>query len=303
MTRACLHAAITLVLSILVAVPSLAAGVASSKPHGVSFATSPRGHVLVPVSVGGERLVFSLDTGAGRTSITSAAAEKLGLPEIPGETVKMMGVHGLTEHPVVRMRSLALGEDELLDQEAVVFDLDHITRGKWHVDGLLGMDFLQHFDLRFDFPAETVALFPRATDPDDCAGCPSGVEGTVFGTIEPGFVVLPLTVDGRPVRAVLDTGSGHSGLNTKAAESLGVELPAAPPIGAAGVGGHGFGLQTGPLRLGEQVLNERPTLRVMDHPVMEALGLADGPAMLMGTDQLAGRTLTISYGLGRVFVE
>ena len=36
---------------------------------------------------------------------------------------------------------------------------------------------------------------------------------------------------------------------------------------------------------------------------MEALGLADGPSMLMGTDQFADRTLTISYGLGRVFVE
>ena len=273
-------------------------------PQGLPFQMSPRGHVLAPVSIdGGESLVFSLDTAAGRTSITPAAAEKLALPEIPGETVNMLGIHGLTKNLLVGIQSLALGDSEVHDQKVVVFDLEHITRGRWQLDGVLGMDFLQHFGLRLDFAAETVVLLPRATGPAACPVCPLGLEGSPFGTIEPGFVVLSLTVDGRPVQAVLDTGSGHSGLNSKAAEALGVDLPPMPAAAPGGGLAHGFGLQTGPLRLGEQVLNERPTLRVMDHPVMEALGLADGPAMLMGTDQLAGRTLTISYGLGRVFVE
>ena len=282
-------------------------GLAADTPDpggAVPFQMSPRGHVLVPVSINGaEPMVFSLDTAAGRTSITSTAAEKLALAEIPGETANMLGIHGLTKNPVVGIESLAVGDGEVRDQQAVVFDLDHITRGEWHVDGLLGMDFLQQFDLRLDFAARTMALLPRATGPAGCPACPAGLEGSPFETIEPGFVVLPLTVDGRQVRAVLDTGSGHSGLNGKAAEALGVELPPMPAAAPGGGQVHGFGLQTGPLRLDEQVLNERPTLRVMDHPVMEALGLAEGPAMLMGTDQLAGRTLTISYGLGRVFVE
>ncbi len=49
----------------------------------------------------------------------------------------MLGIHGLTKNPVVGIESLAVGDGEVRDQQAVVFDLDHITRGEWHVDGLL----------------------------------------------------------------------------------------------------------------------------------------------------------------------
>jgi len=274
---------------------------AAALAQPLAFTSSPRGHILVPVSVDGRApLTFILDTGAGKTTVTPALARDLGLSAVPGESAGMRGVHGLTENPVVRIPSLGIGEVRLLDQKAVVMDLDHITRGQWRADGVIGMDLLREFDIRVDFQAGSVALFPGASSRTDCPACPAGLEGTAFESIQAGFVLLPATVDGHPVKAVLDTGSGHSGLNTKAAESLGVSLPEMPK-GPAGQ--HGFGLQTGPVLIGDQVLTQRATLRVMDHPVMEALGLADGPSMLMGTDQFTDRTLTISYGLGRVFVE
>ena len=97
----------------------------------------------------------------------------------------------------------------------------------------------------------------------------------------------------------MDTGSGHSGLNFNAARALGVTLPPSP---AGAPAGHRFGLETGPVRVGETVLTERTALFVMDHPVMAALGLADRPSMLLGTDQLQGKTLTICYGLETVFL-
>jgi len=253
------------------------------------------------VSVDGRApLTFILDTGAGKTTVTPALARDLGLSAVPGESAGMRGVHGLTENPIVRIPSLGIGDVRLLDQEAVVLDLDHITQGRWQADGIIGMDLLRAFDLRVDFETKSIGLLPAATGPKDCPACPPGLAGTPFESIQTGFILLPVTVDGKPVSAVLDTGSGHSGLNTKAALSLGVELP---PLPAGSPRGHGFGLQTGPVRLGDQVLTERATLRVMDHPVMEALGLSDGPSMLMGTDKFGDRTLTISYGLGKVFVE
>jgi len=58
----------------------------------------------------------------------------------------------------------------------------------------------------------------------------------------------------------------------------------------------------GPHLVDERLL-ERAALHVMDHPVMEALGLADRPTMLMGTDQLKERTVTICYGLKTLFVQ
>jgi predicted aspartyl protease len=173
----------------------------------VGFEMSPRGHILVPVSINGSPpLVVALDTAAGRTTVTSAVARQLTLPESPGETAKVAGVHGLTENPVVQLRSVSIGDAEARDFKAVVMDLDHITRGVWRADGILGMDYLQNFDLRLDFGVRTVSLFPRAASPKSCPACPKGRQGIAFESIHTGFIVLPVTVDGRPVRAVLDTG-------------------------------------------------------------------------------------------------
>ena len=195
----------------------------------ISFSPSPRGHILVPVAVDGqESLTFILDTGAGRTTVTPALARELGLSPLPGESVGMRGVHGMTENAVVRIASLSIGDVRLVGQEAIVMELDHITRGQWQADGIIGMDLLRRFDLRLDFQARSVALLPRASSLQSCPACPAGSEGTPFELIQTGFVLLPVAVDGHPLRAILDTGAGHSGLNTKAAKSLGVTLPDLP---------------------------------------------------------------------------
>lgn len=268
---------------------------------GVSFESSPRGHILVPVSINGsESLIFVLDTGAGKTFITPTTAEKLQLAKLPGEGVSTQGVHGTTTNPVVEIQSLAVGGVRVTDVQAIVLDLDHITRGNWRADGVLGIDFLKQFDVRLDFEKSVVSFYSAALERSDCAACPAGADGVAFETIAPGFIVLPATVDAKPVHAVLDSGSGHSGINLKAAESLGVSLP---PMPAGAPAGHGFGIETGPVRVSETILAERAPLFVLDHPIMESLGLAERPSMLMGTDQLKDRSVTICYNLKMLFLQ
>jgi hypothetical protein len=162
------------------------------------------------------------------------------------------------------------------------------------------MDFLTQFDIKLDFERSVASFYSAASDRSDCIACPAGIEGIVFETISPGFIVLPATVNTQPVKALLDSGSGHSGLNGKAVAALGVTLP---PLPAGAPTGHNFGIQTGPVRVGETILTEQTQLFVMDHPVMESLGLADRPSMLLGTDQLKGRSVTICYGLKILFLQ
>lgn len=269
--------------------------------ESVGFTSSPRGHVLIPVSLdGSEPLVFVLDTGAARTFVTPGLAERLELEKVPGELVSTLGTHDKSENAVVKIRSVAIGQANVADIEAIVLDLDHVTRGAWHVDGVLGMDFLRQFDVRLEFEAGLVSLYEAASDHSSCVACPAGIDGIAFRVVDPGFIVMPATVNAQPVDALLDTGSGHSGLNGSAATALGVNLP---PVPTGSPPGHGFGLQTGPVRVGDAILSEQTVLHVMDHPIMEALGLAQRPSMLMGTDQLAKRTVTISYGLDMIFLQ
>jgi predicted aspartyl protease len=269
--------------------------------ESVDFVSSPRGHVLVPVSINGsEPLIFVLDTAAGKTFITPSAVEKLGLLEVPDGGASTMGVHGKTVNPEVKIQSLAVGKVRVADIQAIVLDLDHITRGNWQADGVLGMDFLRQFDIRLDFGSSVVSFYSAASDLSNCVACPAGIDGIVFETIDPGFIVLPATVDAKPVNALLDSGSGHSGINGIAAAVLGVTLPQMPTGAPAG---HNFGIQTGPVRVGKTILTEQTPLFVMDHPLLESLGLTDRASMLMGTDQFKSRSLTICYGLDTLFLE
>lgn len=289
-------------ISILaVCIVAIAAHATPAPTRSVSFTSSPRGHVLVPVSINGsEPLVFVLDTGAGKTFVTPSTVDKLDLAMAPGEGASTLGAHGKTVNQVVELQSVAVGEVRVVDVQAIVLDLDHITHGNWHADGVLGIDFLRQFDVQLDFGSSEVNFYSASSDRSNCVACPAGNDGIVFETIDPGFIVLPATVDEVPVNALLDSGSGHSGLNLKAATALGVSLPPTP---AGSPAGHSFGIQTGPVRVGETILVEQAPLFVMDHPIMKSLGLADRPSMLMGTDQLNGRSLTICYGLETIFLQ
>lgn len=292
---------ISFAIALVACVVALPAHTSSVFTESVAFTSSPRGHVLVPVSIdGSEPLVFVLDTAAAKTTVTPSLAERLGLEKVPGKRASTLGTHGKTESPVVKIQSVAVSEVQVDNIQAIVLDLRHITQGSWHVDGVLGMDFLRQFDVRLNFGANLVSFYSAASDRSSCVACPAGIDGIEFETIDPGFIVLPATVDAKLVEAVLDTGSGHSGLNVSAATALGVNLPPTPPGTPTG---HGFGLQTGPVRVGDTTLSERTALHVMDHPVMEALGLANRPTMLMGTDQLKDRTVTICYGLATLFLQ
>ena len=101
---------------------------------------------------------------------------------------------------------------------------------------------------------------------------------------------------------MLDTGSGHSGINRLAAGSLGLDIP--KPESSVGPYGHGFGIQGGPIKAGEVVLQETAQLAVVDRAdIFEAFGLANQPRMLMGTNLLKNRVLSISYGRSTLFVQ
>jgi len=286
---------------LIACVAAVSAQATTTFTETVDFTSSPRGHVLVPVSINGsDPLIFVLDTGAGKTLVTPGTVEKLNLEKVPGEVSSIFGTHGKTASPVVELQSIAVGKVNVVDVQAIVLDLDHITRGNWRADGVLGMDFLRQFDLRLDFGSNMVSFFSAASERSNCIACPAGIDGIVFETIDSGFIVLPATVNAKPVSALLDSGSGHSGLNVKAATALGVSLPSMP---AGAPTGHSFGIQTGPVSVGATILAEQAPFFVMDHPLMESLGLSDRPSMLMGTDQLQDQSVTICYGLETLFLH
>jgi predicted aspartyl protease len=262
----------------------------------IPFDMGPRGHILVNVSLNGhEPVPFALDTGAGRTVVNQARLSALGLEE-RSSTDTVQGAHGQFEMGLTDVGSLSVGGAALGALELGTMDLTNVEGDDMTLFGVLGFDVLSRFDLTLDFVSNTVVLHPLAADPDDCAVC-QGEIWAPFDLVGGTHIEIEVSISDQPIAAILDTGSGRTGMNRRAATAIGVELPATVP------GGHAAALKVGELKLGSSVLARDVIVGVVDLPVFAALGFADEPAMLLGTGTLAGRRVGISYGLRRLSVE
>ena len=63
-------------------------------------------------------------------------------------------MHRVVSAPVVRLASVQIGAQRLTDSEALVLPLPAELR----VDGLLGVNVLEHFRTTFAFPQATIVL-------------------------------------------------------------------------------------------------------------------------------------------------
>ncbi len=268
-----------------------------AEPGPVEFTLSPRGHILIPVTLAdGSARQFVLDTAAGSCVITPTLAQELDLP-VHTEKVSVMGEQGGSRQDAVTLDGVQFGGRQGDDLFTVVQDLAPFTRGAFTVDGILGIPFLRRFDVRIDFPNRTVTLFDRA-DEDDCPVCPAEGTPVPMDLQYGGHILVPSGIGDQDMTALIDTGSGHSGINGMTARAMGVELPDPPP------GGHGFGIETGPFRVGTRVFRDRGQVAIMDRPdIFVAFDLVDKPRLLMGTDLLAGSVLSISYGREVLFLQ
>ena len=295
----------SLLLSALLVAPSPAVGF-SAPVQGpgagpddgieIPFELGDRGHILVDVRVDGHGPVpFALDTGAGRTMLNRSRLGTLDLEERPsGQTVQR--AHQTSGMGLVDVGAFSMGEASFGSLELGTIDLADVEGGDTTLFGVLGFDILGRFDISLDFEDGIVVLYPRAEDVGGCSVC-EGELSVPFDLAQGTHIRFEVTISDQPISVILDTGSGRTGMNRLAAEAIGVELPPTMP------GGHAPALRVGEIHMGEGSLARDVIVGVIDLPVFQALGVADGPAMLMGTGTLAGRRVGISYGLGRISVR
>ncbi len=125
----------------------------------VSFAFSRGRPILVPVRMehanGRRRPLMVLDTGARSTVITPGFATALGFkPEDVERTVEVIGATGKAWAGLLRVDGVSILGLEVRDLDV----LCHQLPGGLGLDGVLGLNFLQHFRIVIDNGTETVTL-------------------------------------------------------------------------------------------------------------------------------------------------
>jgi len=136
-----------------IVVPSSPAG--GSEPITVPVVMNGAS-VIVPVVLNNEfRANLGLDTGATITVVSQRIAKNLGLN--PLGTSKVGTVGGIITVPLARLRALKVGNAEVHDLVVSIHDFSTDPR----IEGLLGLDYLKHFNVSLDARRKLLVLGPR----------------------------------------------------------------------------------------------------------------------------------------------
>ena len=127
-------------------------------PPGVTkIPFKPGSPIMVNAKInGGGPVTLMLDTGADTTVVNPLALWRLGISTWFAPRAEIRGATGTTSVDVVRVQSIEVGEARAGPLVIVAHDIDFKE-----ADGLLGRDFLNHFNVNIDTAAGVVTLSPR----------------------------------------------------------------------------------------------------------------------------------------------
>jgi hypothetical protein len=257
--------------------------------------------LVVPAGINGKWVHLVVDSGAERTLISDAAADRLGLPHDPRYTSRSLGIGGATTSTDVTIDRLVLG--------GVHFPINRITVGPVNLqnprglnaDGLLGADILLAFDMDIDVPGHKLTLYRSRICPVTKLPWPEPPVEIAGVRARKDRLLVPFELDNVPGLAILDTGAQGNVVGVDMARRMGLNeqtLAGDPSVRQHGVGPgetishlHQFKL----LRIGP-VAEESPKITVLQSD----FGVGDA---LIGETFLKGRRVWLSFRNRQIFVS
>jgi len=255
--------------------------------------------LIVPATVNASPDDFVLDTGSQATVITEAASTRLALSSNGAKPLGLTGVGGQYSLPSMQIDSLIVGGLPLhrtggrTGNSIYVGNLRDIDTLASSPIGILGQDYLAGFDLDIDAAHGFFSLL-------SVSHCPafSPWPGYAIKAIRRGplGLVFPVTVDGQPLEALLDSAAQGSVILASGTAKLNLDS-ACRDVMIQGVG------QERPMGCHHKVtLGIGPeTLRDFQ-VVTTSIPLGDQADMIIGTDWLQDRHVWISMATNRLLV-
>jgi|ERR1700722_5882897 hypothetical protein len=266
-----------------------------------------RGHLLVSVQVNGTPATFILDTGAERTLMGEDVVRQLGIARDSWVASTVLGIGGYEERPNALPRSLQLGgvtlrrHTMLEDSSVTVGPLPVTEIAGRPIAGLLGRDFLSPFDLDINLPAHELTLY-------DVSGCTTGFlpwrstyTSVPAATPVGAALVIPVSIDGRALHALIDTGASSSLVAAPGMARLGLT----PALLAHDPGGNGSGIGPAPVFMRRHhfaTLSVGPDTTANPLLWVSAVHVVPIVDMLLGADWLRTRHVWLSFATRQIFV-
>ncbi len=262
---------------------------------------------VVGVQLNDLTLSFVLDTGAQRSLVTAAAVQRAGVRLDVWADTTVKGISGYERHRNADPDSLALGGIALrrrtvaADLTLTVGPLPQSVFASHDIAGLLGVDFLGGFDLDLDIPHGRLSLYRVS----GCAGrflpWTSSYEMIAASVPIRDLLTIPVTLDGVPLRAEIDSGSSIGLLTATGISRMGLSAAVLGQDPGGSVSGVGrFAVATHRHRFGTlQIGTERIAAPVIWAAPVHLLPIVD---MLLGGEWLRQRRVWFSYATSQIFV-
>jgi hypothetical protein len=209
---------------------------AASLPEVTVSAPEPRyvaptqrdriGRIWAPVYLDGYgpfRLV--LDTGANRSAIIPRVLDQLGYRNRPEKTVRVRGVTGTAEVPVIRVGRMEIGE--LVLQPAMLPVVPDVFGG---ADGVLGTEGLLDKRIVIDFRRDSITVKRSHREP-----APPGFQTMPIRFVRGKLLAIEVTIGRVPTLALIDTGAPDSLGNEALLNALKRQPPEQPNADIVGV--------------------------------------------------------------------
>lgn len=236
------------------------------------------GHFVSPVTINGQGpFYFVVDTGAQRSVLAPELADRLKLTELGSAHI-----HATSGVSAAGLAILENYSSPLFSRTAAMVAV--LPAGGMVKDGVMGMDLFTSRRLELNFAQRSVDTAQSGPPPADFTAVPITI-------VQGSFIVTTVTVNGVQARAMIDTGARRTIGNSLLRKALGLvdsdpRLSPAEPVGGATADKTGaVKAQIGSITLGAQYF-DKPLVTFADVPVLETLGLSDGPAMILGLDLL-----------------
>ncbi len=257
--------------------------------------------------INGTKVGILLDTGAERSMILRESAKRLDLPRHWYAGEWSFGIGGKSQVEHAHVAEFRIGESSRKDWDLPVAG-EHAVEG---ADVVLGDDFFHVFDVEFDLAHNAVRLF----QPKDCDNASlaywttNAVSEVWIGAVNDARprIILTVRINGKPVRAMLDSGASSSLLDKHSAADVGVtpETPGVSPgAKAKGLGGDAVDTWFGPFRsfvIGDEIVRDT-TIQFADmwwglrYEVQQ-----QQPMMLLGADFLQAHRVLVAHSQRKLY--
>lgn len=266
----------------------------------LDMTTGSDGRVRVPMTIAGQTFSMLVDTGGVLSMLTPQSVDALDLTEQPVPQVRITQYGGLTIDRFVTAHDIVLGTMKASQLEFLV-----MPRGGYSPDigGLLGPDILKRFDADFDFANGALSLFSQ----DHCEGQvvywthdPYGV--VEFKLNEVGQMTVPVTLDGKEIDAIIDTGATNSAVSLETIErefGIGEFDLSVRRFRGGDLGRRAYRYPFKTLSFQSVTVNHPNLLLVPDSQSRQPPG---APKMLLGMTVLRQLHLYIAYGEHKIYV-